>query len=85
MTTWLSWASVFHPAWTDQFAGDQGPATQFLTFEDTQTVAAKGVWVKNNGYGGTIIWTINEGPQYPYGTDGYANPLLDATARAFLP
>jgi chitinase len=83
MTTWLSWPSEFHPAWTDQFAGDQGPATQFLTYEDPATVAAKGQWLKQNGYGGVIIWTINEGTQYPYGGDGYANPLLDATAAAF--
>jgi chitinase len=85
MTGWLSWPSVFHPTWTDQFPGDQGPATQFLTYEDVMTVAAKGVWVQQNGYGGAIIWTINEGPQFPFGNDNYANPLLDATARAFLP
>jgi chitinase len=83
MTTWLSWPSEFHPGWTDQFAGDQGPATQFLTYEDPATVAAKGQWLKQNGYGGVIIWTINEGTQYPFGGDGYANPLLDATAAAF--
>jgi len=82
-TTWLSWPSEFHPAWTDQFPGDQGPRTQFLTYEDTATVMAKGSWVRANGYGGAIIWTINEGLQYPYGADGYANPLLDATAAAF--
>jgi chitinase len=82
-TTWLGWSSNFHPVWTDQFPGDQGPATQFLTFEDVPTVMAKGAWVKANGYGGAIIWTINEGTQYPYGDDGYANPLLDATAAAF--
>jgi chitinase len=84
-TSWLSWPSQFHPTWTDQFPGDAGPPTQFLTFEDTATVMAKGSWVKANGYGGTIIWTINEGLEYPYGGDGYANPLLDATAAAFLP
>jgi chitinase len=83
MTTWLSWPSEFHPGWTDQFPGDQGPATQFLTYEDPATVAAKGQWLKQNGYGGVIIWTINEGTQFPYGADGYANPLLDATAAAF--
>ena len=83
MTTWLSWTSSFHPSWTDQFPGDQGPATQFLTFEDVPTVMAKGAWLKANGYGGVIIWTINEGTQYPYGGDGYVNPLLDATAAAF--
>jgi chitinase len=82
-TTALSWPSEFHPAWTDQFPGDAGPATQFLTYEDVPTVQAKGSWVKANGYGGVIIWTINEGVQFPYGDDGYANPLLDATAAAF--
>jgi chitinase len=80
--TWLSWTSEFHPAWTDQFAGDAGPATQFLTYEDPAAVAAKGAWLKQNGYGGVIIWTINEGTAYPYGADGYANPLLDATRAA---
>jgi chitinase len=83
MTTWLSWPAEFHPGWTDQFPGDQGPATQFLTYEDPATVAAKGQWLKQNGYGGVIIWTINEGTQYPYGGDGYANPLLDAIRAAF--
>jgi len=81
-TTWLSWTTAFHPAWTDQFPGDQGPATQFLTYEDVPTVMAKGDWLKANGYGGVIIWTINEGTRFPYGADGYANPLLDATAAA---
>jgi chitinase len=80
---YLSWSSDFHPLWTDQYPGDTGPATGFLSYEDPQTVQAKGAWVKQNGYGGVIIWTINEGTQYPYGADGYANPLLDATSAAF--
>jgi len=82
-TTALSWPSEFHPAWTDQFPGDAGPPTQFLTYEDVKTVQAKAAWVKDNGYGGTIIWTINEGVAFPYGDDGYQNPLLDATSAAF--
>src|SRR5581483_7790090 len=80
---YLSWTAAFTPDWTDQYPGDNGPSTQFLTYEDPQTVATKGAWVKQNGYGGAIIWTINEGTQYPYGADGYANPLLDATYAAF--
>lgn len=82
-TSALAWPAEFHPAWTDQFPGDAGPPTQFLTYEDVKTVQAKGQWVKDNGYGGTIIWTINEGVAFPYGGDGYANPLLDATSAAF--
>jgi chitinase len=80
---YLSWSSDFHPGWTDQYPGDMGPATGFLSYEDPQTVQAKGAWVKQNGFGGVILWTINEGTQYPYGADGYANPLLDATSAAF--
>ncbi len=82
-TTALAWPSEFRPAWIDQFPGDAGPATQFLTYEDVKTVQAKAQWVKDNGYGGAIIWTINEGVSFPYGDDGYANPLLDATSAAF--
>jgi chitinase len=83
MAPWLSWSSPFQPSWTDQYPGDPGPTAQFLTYDDAAGVAAKGQWAKQNGYGGVIIWTINEGLQYPYGQDGYANPLLDAVGQAF--
>jgi len=54
-----------------------------LTYEDPAGVAEKGKWAKANGYGGAIIWTINEGIEYPDGSDGYANPMLDAVKSAF--
>jgi chitinase len=83
-TGYLSWPAAFTPDWSDQYGtGTSPPTAQFLTFEDIATVNAKGQWVKANGYGGVIIWTINEGTQYPYGGDGYANPLLDAVSQAF--
>ncbi len=84
-TGWLSWPSGFHPSWTDEYPGDPGPTVQFMSYEDPASVAAKGQWVRANGYGGTIIWTINEGTQFPFGADGYANPLLDSVAQSFLP
>jgi GH18 family chitinase len=52
----------------------------YLTFEDEQSILAKGQWVKANGVGGTIIWTIN------YGCTNKANgnnPLLTAVKNAF--
>ena len=82
MTTWLSWDQEIVPNWGDQYGNIDSPLVQFLTYEDPATVAAKGQWLKQNGYGGVIIWTINEGTEYPYGADGYANPLLDATRAA---
>jgi len=51
-----------------------------LSYEDERSIAAKGAWVREQGVGGTIIWTINYGYLPRAGT----NPLLDATAEAFL-
>jgi chitinase len=80
---WLSWSTPFQPSWANQFPGETPPTAQFLTYEDPAGVAEKGKWAKTNGYGGVIIWTINEGISYPDGSDGYANPLLDAVRQAF--
>ena len=80
---WLGWSTPFKPAWSAEFPNDAPPTVQFLTYEDATGVAEKGKWAKANGYGGAIIWTINEGVAYPDGSDGYANPMLDAVNRAF--
>jgi chitinase len=79
----LSWPTPFQPAWSNQFPNEMPPSVQFLTYEDPEGVAAKGHWAKANGYGGAIIWTINEGVAFPDGSDGWTNPLLDAAAAAF--
>jgi chitinase len=80
---WLSWSSPFQPSWSAEFPSDAPPTVQFLTYEDPAGVTEKGKWAKANGYGGAIIWTINEGIEFPDGSDGYANPLLDAVKQAF--
>ncbi len=56
------------------------PAITFLSFEDPTSIATKGAWAKANGYGGCIIWLINEGATDANGT----NPLLSAVKAAFL-
>jgi chitinase len=83
MAGYLVWPTPFQPSWAGEFPNDPPPTVQFLTYEDPAGVKAKGDWAKQNGYGGVIIWTINEGIQFPYGSDGYANPLLDAVKQAF--
>jgi chitinase len=83
MAGWLGWSAPFQPDWSAQFPKEAPPTVQFLTYEDPAGVAAKGQWAKANGYGGAIIWTINEGVAFPDGSDGYANPLLDAAGQAF--
>src|SRR5262249_39778515 len=34
--------------------------TQYISYEDATSIAAKGTFSKQNGYGGIIVWTINE-------------------------
>jgi GH18 family chitinase len=52
----------------------------FLSFEDEQSIAAKGQYIKTNGLGGSMIWTINYGCTNAGNGD---NPLLSA-AKASL-
>lgn len=56
-----------------------GTVVGFLSFEDEQSIAAKGQWIKANGIGGSMIWTINYGCTNPANGD---NPLLDAAKAA---
>jgi chitinase len=37
-----------------------GGNTQYISYEDATSIIAKGTFSKQNGYGGVIIWTINE-------------------------
>jgi chitinase len=53
----------------------------YLSYENERSILEKGQFAKNLGLGGAIIWNINEG-YLPGQTP--ANPLLDATKRAFL-
>lgn len=50
-----------------------------LTYEDQNSIAAKGRWVRATGAGGAIIWTLNYGS-----ADGRTNPLMEAVKDAFL-
>lgn len=34
---------------------------RYISFEDEESLIAKGTFTRENGYGGIIIWTINEG------------------------
>jgi chitinase len=57
------------------------PKVSFISYDDPTSIAKKGAWLKANGYGGTIIWLINEGVVDTLGT----NPLLNAVKESFLP
>lgn len=57
---------------------DRYPAGM-LSYEDEESIAAKGAYTRAGGAGGTIIWTLNYGAL----PDG-SNPLLEAVKQAFL-
>lgn len=60
----------------------QGPqGCTYVPYEDAESIAAKGAWVRQQGLGGTIIWTIAQG--HLPGASA-PDPLLDAVREAFL-
>lgn len=61
------------------YAGEWGVASGWLSYEDENSLAAKGKWVRDSGIGGTIVWVLNYGS-----ADGTTNPLMDALGEAFL-
>jgi chitinase len=68
------------PYITGGTAGIGPDGVRFLSFEDPVSIAGKGAWCKANGFGGAIVWLINEGATDGAGT----NPLLAAVKTSFL-
>jgi chitinase len=64
--------------------GGMSPKCTFLSYEDAQSVAAKGAYTLQSKLGGTIIWTIAEGHQAELPA-GQRDPLLEAVRSAFRP
>ena len=65
------------------FASRTGPAgCNFVSYDDAQSITAKGNYVKSTGLGGAIVWTIAQG-HLP--TAAEKNPLLRAAYQAIVP
>ena len=54
---------------------------RFISYESPQAILAKGAFSRANGYGGTIIWTVNQGC---IDASTGQNPPLDAVRQGFL-
>jgi chitinase len=65
-------------------SGANAQGCTFVTYEDATSIAAKGAWVKAQGLGGVIIWTISEGYVASGASVPAQNPLLEAMKTAFL-
>lgn len=67
------------------FATATGPSgCTFVSYENVQSVTAKGDYVRNNGLGGAIVWTIAQGYQAS-APIGQRNALLTAAYAAIAP
>lgn len=62
--------------------GPQG--CNFVSYEDEQSIAAKSEFVRAQGLGGAIIWTIAQG-YLPNAAAGAQDPLLKATYQGIVP
>jgi chitinase len=66
------------------FSSPKGPnGCNLVSYEDEQSIAAKGDFARARGLGGAIVWTIAEG-HLPSAPVGSRDPLLAAAARSFL-
>lgn len=70
------------------FATDSAPTTtaskcRYITYEDPQSLTDKAAFVKSEGYGGVIVWTINHG-YLPSAAVGQRDPLLAALKTGLL-
>lgn len=62
-----------------------GATTQYISYEDETSFAAKAAFAKANGYGGIIVWTIQEGYLPANASGGRTRTaLFDALGSAFL-
>ena len=62
-----------------------GAATKYIAYEDETSLLAKGAFSRENGYGGIIIWTIQEGWLPSNAAGGRArNALMQALKAGFI-
>jgi GH18 family chitinase len=40
--------------------GHCGQASRYIPYDDEDSIVAKGKWSQTNGYGGTIVWTLQQ-------------------------
>lgn len=59
--------------------------TRYISYDDETAIIAKGTFSKQNGYGGIIVWTINEGWLPANASGGRAqNAMMQALKQGFL-
>ena len=59
-------------------SGSNAQKCTYVSYEDATSLAAKAAWIKAQGLGGIIVWTITEGFVASGATLAQQNPLLEA-------
>jgi chitinase len=65
-------------------SGSGAQGCTYVSYEDATSIAAKGAWIKAQGLGGIIIWTISEGYIASGANVAAQNPLLEAMKTSLL-
>ena len=65
--------------------GHCGASTRYISYDDERSILAKGAFSKANGYGGTVVWTLDQG-WLPTGAPGgrAQNSLMQALKAGFV-
>ena len=71
---WDALARVPYLSFTSAHAPD---GCTYISYDDEQSIAEKGAYIKSKGLGGVIQWELNEG-YLPAAAAGQRNPLLKA-------
>jgi chitinase len=62
-----------------------GAATRYISYDDETSIIAKGTFSKNSGYGGIIVWTLEEGYLPANASGGRArSSLMQALKTGFI-
>jgi chitinase len=62
-----------------------GASTRYISYEDEASILAKGAFSKSHGYGGAMVWTIQQGWLSPGAAGGRPqNALMQALKKGFL-
>lgn len=77
----VPYLSIPNPA-TVSIPGAGNVRPTFISYDNEQSIAEKGSYVRKNGLGGVMIWAISEG-YLSWKTSGEKDPLMKAIVAAF--
>lgn len=78
-----SWDERAQAPYLSSSTGAGPQRCNFISYEDPQSILAKGAYARSAGLGGAIVWTVNQG-HLPAQPAGSRDPLMQAAYQGFL-